>query len=132
MAKEGESKNKGLPTGAWIAIGCGGCLVLVIVVIIIIAVVAGNLSTTLTDTPTPSDTDSHGYPTDVKTSFVDKCQLNAIGKSYQGYCECTFNYIEEKFSYVQYKQMQDDYDATKTLPQGIAEAGASCVKQAPK
>ncbi|MCX6809365.1 MAG: hypothetical protein NTZ65_01275 [Candidatus Berkelbacteria bacterium] len=127
MAKDEENKKKGLSTGAWIAISCGGVLVLVILTIIVIGVAVGKSTTN-----TSSDTDSHGYPQDVKTSFVGNCQLSAIGKSFQGYCECSFDYIESKFSYDQFKQMSDEYEKTKTLPQGIAEAGASCVKQAPK
>jgi len=134
MAKEGESKKKRLSTGAWIAISCGGCLVLVIIVVIIIVAVAAGKSdmSQISSTNTPNDTDSHGYPQEAKTNFISRCQLSVGAESFQSYCECTFDYIENKYSYDQFKQMSDEYAKTKTLPQGIAEAGASCVKQSKK
>jgi len=47
MAEE-KGKKKGLSTGGWVGIGCGGCLGLVILIIIIVSVASGGKKSTST------------------------------------------------------------------------------------
>ena len=138
MVKEEVNKKKGLSTGAWIAIGCGGCLVLVILLIIVIVVAAGKsvktqtpvANTAVSTSTTQSKTDSYGYSQEAKTSFIDSCVSG--DESNRAYCDCALSYLEPRYSSLQLAQMGSEYSKTKELSHGMKDAVDHCVQELKK
>ncbi|NEO25940.1 MAG: hypothetical protein F6K03_03330 [Kamptonema sp. SIO4C4] len=75
--------------------------------------------------PQPSQPSRNNYPAQEKASFVDSCAQENDAR-FRAICECTFNQIQDTYSYEEYQNILQQLRNGDDLPEAVVEMIRDC------
>ncbi|MDB9312776.1 hypothetical protein PN462_06660 [Spirulina sp. CS-785/01] len=87
--------------------------------------ILGSVPLTLTLSQTQPTQPSNNYPSQEKTSFINSCTQENDGR-FRAICECTFNQIQDTYSYEEYQNILQQLRNGDDLPEAVVEMIRDC------
>lgn len=77
---------------------------------------------------------SYQYPNNVRSQFLTSCNENATDLDIDtelitGYCRCSLNFIQERYSFEEFAKAEIQYVQTGQLPELMVESAEYCLNQ---
>lgn len=91
----------------------------------LMGVVFLSLSPSVTRSQQTQNPSSNSYPTEEKASFVNSCARNNDAQ-FRAICECTFNKIQQTYSYTEYQNIRQQLENGENLPERVVRMIREC------